>query len=86
MSVSFKSQLAPKSLEFKSSEMIISDKYCAILTIISYPKSISEGYLAKYAAKLKELGFVEKAYPLASAGDGVQLYKDGVYARVTNVL
>lgn len=46
MSVSFKSQLAPKSLEFKSSEMVISDKYCAILTIISYPKMISEGYLA----------------------------------------
>ena len=46
MSVSFKSQLAPKSLEFKPSEMVISDKYCAILTIISYPKMISEGYLA----------------------------------------
>ena len=46
MSVSFKSQLAPKGLEFKPSEMIISDKYCAILTIVSYPKSISEGYLA----------------------------------------
>ena len=46
MSVSFKSQLAPKGLEFKSSEMIISDKYCAALTIVSYPKSISEGYLA----------------------------------------
>lgn len=47
---------------------------------------VSEAYLAKYAAKLKELGFTEKAYPLASAGEGVQLYKDGVYARVTNVL
>ena len=46
MSVSFKSQLAPKGLEFKSSEMIISDKFCAVLTIVSYPKSISEGYLA----------------------------------------
>ena len=46
MSVSFKSQIAPKGLEFKASEMIISDKYCAIMTIISYPKSISEGYLA----------------------------------------
>ncbi|MBR2138883.1 MAG: DUF87 domain-containing protein [Bacilli bacterium] len=46
MSVSFKSQLAPKSLEFRPSEMVISDKYCAILTIVSYPKAISEGYLA----------------------------------------
>ncbi len=46
MSVSFKSQLAPKGLEFKSSEMVISDKYSTILTIVSYPKSISEGYLS----------------------------------------
>ena len=46
MSVSFKSQLAPKGLEFKPSEIIISDKYCAILSIISYPKSINEGYLS----------------------------------------
>ncbi len=46
MSVSFKSQLAPKGLEFKPSEMIISDKYCCALTIVSYPKAISEGYLA----------------------------------------
>ena len=46
MSLSFKSQIAPKGLEFKASEMIISDKYCTIMTIISYPKSISEGYLA----------------------------------------
>ena len=46
MSLSFKSQLAPKSLEFKPSEMIISDKHCAILTIVSYPQVISEGFLA----------------------------------------
>jgi len=46
MSVSFKSQLAPKGLEIKPSELIISDKYCAIITIVSYPKSIGEGYLA----------------------------------------
>ena len=46
MSVSFKSQIAPKGLEFRPSEIIISDKYCTILSIISYPKSISEGYLA----------------------------------------
>jgi len=46
MSLSFKSQLAPKGLEFKSDKMVISDKYCTILTIVSYPKAISEGYLA----------------------------------------
>ena len=46
MSLSFKSQIAPKGLEFKPAEIIISGKYCAIMTIVSYPKSISEGYLA----------------------------------------
>ena len=46
MSSSFKSQIAPKGLEFKPAEMIISSKHCAIISIISYPKSISEGYLA----------------------------------------
>ena len=46
MSISFRSQIAPKGLEFGPAETIISDKYCAIMTIVSYPKSISEGYLA----------------------------------------
>ena len=46
MSISFKSEIAPKGLEFKSTEFIISNKYCTILTLISYPKSIYEGYLA----------------------------------------
>ena len=46
MSLNFKSQIAPKGLEFKPSEMIISNKHCAVISIISYPKSISEGYLS----------------------------------------
>ena len=44
--MNLKSQLAPKGLEFRSGDMIISGKYCTIMTIISYPKMISEGYLA----------------------------------------
>lgn len=47
---------------------------------------VSATYMAKYAAKLKELGFTEKAYPLASAGKGVQLHKDGLYVRVADIL
>ena len=46
MSMGIKSQIAPKGLEFRPSEIIISDKYCAAITIVSYPKSINEGYLA----------------------------------------
>lgn len=44
--MSLKSQLAPKGMEFKPTEFMISGKYCTILTIITYPKYISEGYLA----------------------------------------
>lgn len=46
MSMNFKSQIAPKGLEFKPSEFIIGNKYCSIITVISYPPSIGEGYLA----------------------------------------
>lgn len=44
--MNIKSQLAPKGIEFKPMEFVISGKYCTILTIVSYPKYISEGYLA----------------------------------------
>ena len=44
--MNIKAQLAPKGIEFKPTEMVISGKYCTILTIVSYPKYISEGYLA----------------------------------------
>ena len=41
-----KSELAPKGLQFKPSEFIISDEYATILTVISYPKYIDPGYLS----------------------------------------
>ncbi len=41
-----RSQIAPKGLEFRSSDFIISDKYATILTVVSFPKFISPGYLA----------------------------------------
>lgn len=44
--MNIKSQLAPKGIEFKPTEMMISGKYCTILTIVTFPKYISEGYLA----------------------------------------
>ncbi len=43
---SIKSQLAPKGMEFKPTEFVISGKYCTIFTIVSFPKYISNGYLA----------------------------------------
>jgi hypothetical protein len=41
-----KSQVAPKGLEFKANEFIISDKYATILTVISYPRYINPGFLS----------------------------------------
>ncbi len=46
MSISIKSQLAPKGLSFNASDFFISDKYATILTVISYPRYIAPGYLA----------------------------------------
>ena len=42
----FKSEIAPKGLHFNPSEFHISDKYATILTVISYPRFITPGYLA----------------------------------------
>ena len=41
-----KSQLAPKGLDFHPGDFIISGKYATIMTVISYPKYISPGYLS----------------------------------------
>ena len=44
--MNFKSQIAPKGLQFNSSDFVISDKYATVLTVISYPRYIGDGYLA----------------------------------------
>ena len=41
-----RSELAPKGLHFNPSDFVISDKYATILSVVSYPKYISPGYLA----------------------------------------
>ena len=64
MSLNFKSQIAPKGLEFKSNEFIIGNRYCTILTIISYPKSIYEGYLANLS-QLSGVKICIKHIPIA---------------------
>ena len=44
--MNIKAQIAPKGLEFKPNGFIISDKYATILTVISYPRIITPGYLS----------------------------------------
>lgn len=58
-----RNQIAPKGLEFKSNEFIISDKYATILTIISYPKFIYPGYLSSLTS-MSGIKVVIKHIPL----------------------
>ena len=44
--MNFKSELAPKGLQFNPSDFVISDKYATILTVVSYPRFIGPGYLS----------------------------------------
>ncbi|MGE5455826.1 MAG: VirB4 family type IV secretion system protein [Ignavibacteriales bacterium] len=58
-----KSQIAPKGLEFRSADFIISDKHACILTVVSYPKIISPGYLASLTS-MSGIKVVIKHIPL----------------------
>ena len=44
--MNFKSQIAPKGLAFDRASFMISGKYATILTAISYPRLIGDGYLS----------------------------------------
>lgn len=58
-----RSQIAPKGLEFKPAHFIISDKYATILTVVSFPKVISPGYLSNLTS-LSGVKIVIKHIPL----------------------
>ena len=59
----FKSQIAPKGLQFYPSEFFISDKYATILTVVSFPKFISPGYLSSIT-NMSGIKIVIKHIPL----------------------
>ena len=40
--INIKKELAPKGLELHPADFVISDKWCTILTIVSYPKWITQ--------------------------------------------
>ena len=44
--MNLKSEIAPKGLQFKTLDFLISGKNATILTVISYPKFINPGFLA----------------------------------------
>lgn len=62
--MNIKAEIAPKDLEFKASEFVISDKYCTILTVISYPKIIQIGFLSSLSS-LPGVKIVMKHIPVA---------------------
>ena len=47
---SIKAEIAPKGLNFKINEFMISDKYATILTILEFPKAIGPGFLSNITA------------------------------------
>ena len=44
--IDIKKELAPKGIDFRSAEFVISDKWCTILTVVSFPKWISPAFLS----------------------------------------
>ena len=44
--IMFKSEIAPKGIQFRPADFSISDKYSTILTVVSYPRYIGPGYLS----------------------------------------
>ena len=58
-----KAEIAPKGLEFKPSEFIVSDKYATILSVVSYPKFIYPGYLSSLTS-MSGIKLVIKHIPL----------------------
>ena len=70
-----RNQIAPKGLEFKSNEFVISDKYATILTIISYPKFIYPGYLSSLTS-MAGIKVVIKHIPLPFSSMSKMLNKE----------
>ncbi|MBQ2946904.1 MAG: ATP-binding protein [Bacilli bacterium] len=70
-----RSQIAPKGLEFKPSEFIISDKHACILTVISYPKFIYPGYLSSLTS-MSGIKVVIKHIPLPFSSMSKMLNKE----------
>jgi len=61
--MNIKSEIAPKGLQFKPTEFIISGKNATILTVISYPKFIGPGFLANLTT-LAGVKIVAKHIPI----------------------
>lgn len=70
-----RNQIAPKGLEFRSNEFVVSDKYATILTVISYPKFIYPGYLSSLTS-MAGIKVVIKHIPLPFSSMSKMLNKE----------
>ena len=59
----FKSEVAPKGLQFNPGDFVVSGKYATIMTIVSYPKYIYPGYLSSLTS-MSGIKVVAKHIPL----------------------
>ena len=73
--IDIKSQIAPKGLEFKAAEFVISDKYATILSAISYPKFIYPGYLSNLTS-MSGVKVVIKHIPLPASSMSKMINKE----------
>ena len=62
--MAIKSEVAPKGMEFKPTDFLISGKYSTIMTVVSYPKNIGVGYLSDITS-LSGVKAVIKHIPIA---------------------
>ena len=58
-----RTQVAPKGLQFRASDFVVSDKYATILTVVSYPRYIGPGYLSSLTS-MSGIKIVIKHIPL----------------------
>lgn len=61
--MSLKSEIAPKGLQFKTTDFVIGGKFATIFTVVSYPKFIEPGYLSNLTS-LSGVKIVAKHIPI----------------------
>ena len=83
--MAFKSQIAPKGLQFNPSNIRIGDKYATILTVISYPRYIGPGYLSN-VTNLSGVKLVIKHIPVPFSILSKMLNKDFLYPEVNAIV
>jgi len=63
--MSVRKEVAPKGITFNANDFFISDKFATILTVVSYPATISPGYLASLISGVSGVKVVAKHIPIA---------------------